>query len=223
MDPSMRRRLAALAAIAAVLLVLPAESAAAASLTLRASRGAITYTRAVTLTGTMPGEAGREVTLEESQTPFTTGFLAVRTATVAADGSFRFTLKPRRDTRYRMRAGALVSRSVPVVVNPLERLDLKTNSRTGAVRATLTLRTAPDDEFFAGQPVYFYFARQGERRFRRVGSAPLDPVRPGLLRARDRFVIARGGYAFGVRYCYAGSEGAAGGERKRCPRKGLNR
>jgi hypothetical protein len=74
-------------------------TAAVSTVSLKASAGQLTSGHTVTLSGSTNAPAGTTVTLEASPYPFAAASAAA-TATIAADGSFSFTARPDRNTRY---------------------------------------------------------------------------------------------------------------------------
>jgi hypothetical protein len=99
----------------------PGDAAAATgpAVSLQASSRHLTSGHAVTVSGAASAPAGTSVTLEASPYPFKTAS-ALATATTAADGSFSFTARPDRDTRYQaMLANGQHSPAVEVDVGGL--------------------------------------------------------------------------------------------------------
>jgi hypothetical protein len=116
----LHRPLAALAGTLAVALSLPLVAGAShvpghnppqgGQLSIRASSDPVTFGRSTVISGRLAGNinVGVVVELQENPFPFSGGFRTTATTTTNARGEYSFTVRPNRNTRYRV-----VARSVP--------------------------------------------------------------------------------------------------------------
>lgn len=112
-----------LAAATAAALVAPNVAAAPknnqGNLSLAAAKSVIVWGNSTTVAGKLTGtnnRAGQAIDLQALRFPYTGGFQTVATATSATDGSYAFTVRPRVNSRYRVKYKSSLSNEVPIGV-----------------------------------------------------------------------------------------------------------
>ncbi|MGI8802339.1 MAG: hypothetical protein ACR2KV_09235 [Solirubrobacteraceae bacterium] len=178
-------RLAAVTLVGVAVLPGPAVSAGDA-VSLFARPAEIRSGATTVLTGTLRADSGAAVggaplELQADPYPYRRYFDAAHTST-APDGSFGFgTVRPDRNTRYRVRSAAGFSRPLFVYV------DVPATLRSfdhGPGRAMLTMVSRHSAFFhWIGVPTYWYVARRGSRSFHLAAVSRTRELRPGLTYA----------------------------------------
>ena len=200
----------AAAIVVATMLSGPA-SAAAAKLSLKADSKAVPFRSKVNLGGKLAPDAGisaggHVVKLYEAKYPYK-GSQLIAQATTAANGRYKFRVRPDYNTRYRTAVGdeTVSVRSKRQQVFSFPRLSLKTNARPGRVFAQLKIRLSPrlPGQGVKGRRVYFYFRKTQSRAFVRKAKTRARQRKPGLLKANGSFKLPRdkNGYRYVVLAC----------------------
>lgn len=158
-----------LAALAA-----PVALARTAAPTLAVAPATLVYGKGdVVLSGVVSSrKAGQEVTILSQPCRFTEP-AAIATVRTGAGGAFRFRVQPMLNTRFRVRAGGVSSRTVDVRVRPV--VDLK---RTGTGRYRVVVSTT-NPVFLDGRPVLLQ--RAVGTRWTTVKRALLEKASPETL------------------------------------------
>lgn len=178
-------------------------------ITLRAQPGELQPGRSSTLSGRLSGVTtgadGREVTLLASDYPYESESIA-GTATTDFEGNYEFTVTPELNTRYRVRfSGGLLDGSAtsdPAKVFVFASGDdyrIRVLQRRGIVKARWDLFYSPkvEPEYYVGRPVYWYFRKLSQARFRRVErTTTRDTVRGLKAKVSWRLPPTRRGYRF---------------------------
>lgn len=179
---------AALAAGAATAAAGPAEAQpqahqSAAALSLGAKRD-IQLGQAVRLSGRLTGvarRAGQRVELLADQHPYGDGYALAAAGTISATGTYGFTVRPQRNTRYRAQASGATTLVRTVFVTP--RLGLGIYNRPGR-RVELRAVVVGTPPLITGDnTVYFYFKASGSRIYHRVAVREITGPFGNVLRA----------------------------------------
>jgi outer membrane protein assembly factor BamB len=159
--------------------------------------------RATEIGGTLSGTlvlAGVAIAVQRDVWPFDGRWLPETTAKTGADGTFRFSVRPRRNTRYRAVAVGLTSGEATVYANLAATLR-RSSPRGPSFRSTLTLR-APRGARLGARRASLYVLRAGTRTARRVASPRLRRVRSGVFTAAATLRYLRPKRATVVIACY---------------------
>jgi hypothetical protein len=200
------RRLAVVLGV--VLVCAPAARAQAAPvLTATAARAEISYKHSTSISGTLKDESGlplpgQTIELQSDPYPFKS-FAQEASGVTGADGSYSFTVKPDRNTRYRVVATGASART-KVLVDELLRVRSKALP-LGHVRVTVT-STHPGDLRWGGRSAFWSIA-QGRGRLRRAARTRTHQRR-GVTTATASLLIPRAG-RFRFLVCFSASNDRA--------------
>jgi hypothetical protein len=211
-----------------LLVLVLAPAAHAAELTIRVDEGdrGVHFGERHAVNGTLTSDgrmplAGQPVILQGRPFPFDDPFEQLGTAKTAADGTFSFATELTRNTKLRVLAPALGTRSRQVTAHlfPATHLSFR-QLRPGVVRITQDYRV-PRSATLAGKTL-FYVAPRNAKRSRINRMAGTRRVGTGRFRARVTVRIPDS-YKGRFRYaaCYRYSPGSGLGDPKiSCPRSG---
>jgi hypothetical protein len=174
-----------------------AARAGGAAITARTRPARLTFGASTVVSGTVSGEpagvAGLTVELLADPYPYRS-FHPVATGRTDAGGSYGFSIKPRRDTRYRVRvAGPGPARSpiVPVIVDERVRSRVRPLPRG---RVEVVVDTAhPPDLRWGGRQVLWYLGRGARRGVRHVKTTESRTLGPSSTRLRAVLAVPRAG------------------------------
>jgi hypothetical protein len=167
-------RACVIAGAASLLIGVPA-AAAAPTLTIKPKNRAILYggksTRIVGHLGNTTPNAGQKIRLQSKPYPYTAAFKNGPAKNTDANGNYSFTVKPDRNTRYRVLLVSdptITSGERAVYVNGVTKwkLKFKKGSRTIKVSFTFTFSPQLDTSLFSGVPLRWYFKVQGQKAHR---------------------------------------------------------
>ena len=134
------------------------------------------------LTAAPGGPGGKEVRLYADPWPYGR-FRQIGARRTRRSGNFRFRVRPRRNTRFRVEFGNPPARSSTLTVYAAPRGRIQTQN-LGTTRARVRfVFTGPRDMRASRSRVYFYFGETGAKRLRRLGSARLRTEAPGRVAA----------------------------------------
>src|SRR5262245_32145033 len=179
--------------MALIVLAAPPARAGAppATLSARARPARLTFGRQTKIAGALAGPGGSGgVQVSLAAAPYAyRSFHPVATATTRPGGAYSFSVRPQRNTRYRVRvSGAPSTRSPIVGVTVDERVSSHAHPiRGGSVR--LTIRSGhPADLRWGGHKVVWYLGTGDRGALRRVKVTRSGTIRPNetLLRASVR-------------------------------------
>ena len=179
------------------------------------------------LTGGPAGDAGQALTVYAKPYPYKREKVA-GTVTTGATGRYSLEVRPRRNTRYVVRADAdptIESTKEPIAwVYPKRIGTVAKFIRPGLASGRMILRVDPNHPFrFQGRPLFFYFRKKSSNFFDRVARTKTRLRSPGNVTGYARFEIPRGNYTFLVSWCFdpgRGDFGVGRPVRQKCPRKG---
>ncbi len=182
----------------AIFATLPgAARAGGASITARARPAVFTFGSSTVVSGTVSDEpagvAGLALELLADPYPYRS-FHPVAMGQTDAGGSYGFSIKPRRDTRYRVRVAGPVSarsRIVPVTVD--ERVRSRVRPLPHGRVEVVVDTTHPSDLRWGGRKVLWYLGRGPGRDVRRVKTTRSRPIRPSSTRLRAILPVPRAG------------------------------
>jgi hypothetical protein len=166
----------------------PVESAAAAKLTLRASRRFVVLGRRHALGGRLTRNgralAGRLVRLQADPYPFGNGFRTLASARTARDGGYRWVGPPKRNTRFRVVAPRLNASSRRVLVYADYWGRERHSWRRGRLRMSLLIYAPFGTPGPGRRKIHFYLTQNGATTMPRVASARMRRIPRGYMRAR---------------------------------------
>jgi hypothetical protein len=187
------RRLAI--AVCALALTLAGVDAAEAqtTVTAQASKTEIVYGDSITISG--QATAAQPVTLQKIPYPFDTDWQQVDTQTAGVDGTYSFTgVKPDRNTRYRVVAGAVVSPILDITVDEKLTSEIAYQSLG---RARIRIRSEhPPDLDWGDHKAYWYVAEGSSDTFRRVRRNRSKQGSAGVTKLSATFRVPAGRFRF---------------------------
>lgn len=173
------------------------------ALTIATEEQEIVQGRTVPVRGAVSGMlvlAGVAVEVQRDVWPFDGGWEPIARASTGADGSFEFSVRTHRNTRYRVVGAGLTSGEKTVYADLAGTLR-RTSLRGPTFRSKLTLR-APRGSRAPARRVALYVLRAGRRTARRVATPRLRRVRSGVFRASATVRYLRPKRATIVIACY---------------------
>jgi hypothetical protein len=168
--------------------VSPVESAAAARLTLRASRRAVLLGQRIALAGRLRrngrGLAGRLVRLQGDPYPFGNGFRTLASSRTGFGGRYRFTGPPKRNTRFRVVAPRAQARSRRVLVHADYWGRERHSWRRGRLRMGFLIYAPFHTPGPGRRKIHFYLTQNGATTMPRVASTRMRRIPRGYMRGR---------------------------------------
>lgn len=212
-----RSFLAPIALVAACFFCLAVANPALAggpSLTLEASKKRLQPGKSAKLTGTLSnvfsGAEGKTVTLLATPYPYGSENTA-GTTTVGPDGQFSFgSVEPDLNTRYRatfdgdVLDGDAQSETVQLFVSPTISFDFATDPfrPVSNAQAMIGYSEAVQPEFLVGKPIFWYFKKTSQKRYKRVETTKLRDVFEGVMgKATIKLPRSRKGYRYQLAFC----------------------
>jgi hypothetical protein len=201
-------RACVVAGAASLLIGVPAASAAP-SLTIKPKNRVVLYgAKSTKIVGHLSGASPQKVELQRKPYPYTGAFKHLSTKRTDSNGNYSFTVKPDRNTQYRV---ALVSDPTItsgtrfIYVNGLTKwkLKFKKGSRTIRVSFTFTFSPQLDTSLFAGVPLRWYFRVQGGK-FHRVKTTKTKRVSEGTIAGNLKYTYPNsvGKRKYYVQWCF---------------------
>ena len=189
----MTARRLAIAACALALLGAEAAQAQGTTITAQASKTEIVYGKTITISG-QAGPA-EPVTLQKIPYPFDADWQDVETQTTAVDGTYGFTdVKPDRNTRYRVIAGASASPILDITVDEKLTSEIAYQSLG---RARIRIRSEhPPDLDWGDHKAYWYVAEGSSDTFRRVRRNRSKQGSAGVTKLSATFRVPAGKFRF---------------------------
>jgi hypothetical protein len=201
-------RACVVAGAASLLIGVPAASAAPA-LTIKPKNREILYGgKSTKITGRLTGQSasGARIELQKSPYPYN-GFVHHATKSASSNGSYSFTVKPDRNTRYRVHLvnTTTVSGVRAIYVDGVTKwkLKFKKGNRTIKVSFNFTFSPQLDTSLFVGVPVRWYFRTQGQK-FHRVRSTKSRRLAQGVIGANLKYTYPNsvGKKKYFVSWCF---------------------
>ena len=179
-------RACVIAGAASLLVGVPAASAAPA-LTIKPKNREILYGgKSTKITGHLRGvnpNSGVRVELQRKPYPYTGAFKHLSTKKTDSSGNYSFTVKPDRNTRYRVALTSdttQVSGERAIYVNGVTKWKNKPKGRTIHLSFTFTFSPQVSTSLFAGVPLRWYFRTQGGK-FHRVRTNKTKRLAEGVI------------------------------------------
>jgi hypothetical protein len=201
-------RACVIAAVAALVIAVP--SASAATISIKPKNRVILYggksTKIVGHLSASPN-SGQKVELQQKPYPYTAAFKKKATKSTDANGNYSFTVKPDRNTRYRVMlvSDGTVSGERSVYVNGVTKwkLKFKKGSRTIRVSFNYTFSPQLDTSIFTGVPLRWYFKVSGQKA-KRVRTSKTKRLAQGVIGGNLKYTYPNsvGKRKFTVSWCF---------------------
>jgi hypothetical protein len=192
-------------------LVVAVPAASAASISIKPKNRVILYggksTKIVGHLSSSPN-AGQKVRLESKPYPYTADFKKVSAKNTDSSGNYSFTVKPDRNTRYRVLLVSdptTTSGQRAIYVNGVTKwkLKFKKGSRTIRVSFSYTFSPQLDTSIFTGVPLRWYFKAQGQKR-KHVRTTSTKRLAQGVIGGSLKYTYPNsvGKRKFTVSWCF---------------------
>jgi hypothetical protein len=214
---------------ASLLIGVPAASAAP-SLTIKPKNREILYGgKSTKITGHLSGanpNSGVKVDLQRNPYPYN-GFKRLSTKKTDSNGNYAFTVKPDRNTRYRVVLTSdttTASGQRAIYVNGVTKWKNKPKGRTIHLSFTFTFSPQLDTSLFVGVPLRWYFKTQGGK-FHRVRTNKTKRLAVGVIGGKLTYTYPNsvGKRKYTVSWCFQPKQkgdvgvGEPGKAFKKCP------
>jgi len=202
-------RACVVAGAASLLIGVPAASAAP-KLTIKPKNRVILYGgKSTKITGRLTGTSlsGARIELQSNPYPYP-GFQREARESPDSNGNYSFTVKPDRNTRYRVLLVGTTSKSGQraIYVNGVTKwkLKFKKGSRTIRVSFNFTFSPQLDTSIFVGVPLRWYFKTSSDKRFHRVRTNRTKRLAEGVIGGNLKYTYPKsvGKKKFTVSWCF---------------------
>src|SRR3954447_24942318 len=164
-------RACVIAGAASLLIGVPAASAAP-TLSIKVKNRTILYGgKSTKVVGHLGGASPQKVELQSKPYPYTNAFKHLSTKRTDSNGNYSFTVKPDRNTRYRVALASdptTTSGERAIYVNGVTKWKLKFKKGSRTIRVSFNFNFSPqlDTSLFTGVPIRWYFKVQGQKAHR---------------------------------------------------------
>jgi hypothetical protein len=213
-------------------LVVGVPAASAATLSIKPKNRVILYGGKSTkivghLSGVSPN-ANQRIRLESKPYPYTAAFRKLSAKNTDSSGNYSFTVKPDRNTRYRVLlvSDGSTSGQRAIYVNGLTKWKLKFKKGSRTIRVSFNYSFSPqlDTSVFTGVPLRWYFKAQGQKR-KRVRTTKTKRLAEGVIGGNLKYTYPNsvGKRKFTVSWCFQPKQkgdvgvGVPGKAFKKCP------
>ena len=202
-------RACVIAGAASLLVGVPAASAA--KLSIKPKNRVILYgSKSTKIVGHLSASpnAGQKIRLESKPYPYSAAFKKVSAKNTDSSGNYSFTVKPDRNTRYRVALASdttITSGQRAVYVNGVTKwkLKFKKGSRTIRVSFNYTFSPQLDTSVFTGVPLRWYFKASGQKA-KRVRTTKTKRLAQGVIGGNLKYTYPNsvGKRKFTVSWCF---------------------
>jgi len=205
-------RACVIAGAASLLVGVPAASAA--TISIKPKNRVILYGgKSTQIVGHLSANpnAGQKVRLESKPYPYTGAFKKVSAKNTDSSGNYSFTVKPDRNTRYRVLlvSDGTTSGQRAIYVNGVTKWKLKFKKGSRTIRVSFKYLFSPqlDTSIFTGVPLRWYFKVQGQKA-RRVRTNKTKRLAEGIIGGNLKYTYPNsvGKRKFTVSWCFQPSQ-----------------